>query len=382
MDFIPVNRPLLHKDDFKLLKEAFTSGWISSSGKYIEMFEEEWANYCQRKYGVAVSNGTTALQIAVESIGIKSGDEVIMPSYTIISCAQAIIRAGAKPIFVDSDPDTWCINPNLIEDKINSSTKAIMIVHIFGHPVDMDPIFNIASKYNLKIIEDAAEVHGAQYLSGRGTSSEKWIACGSMGDVSTFSFFANKLITTGEGGMVLTDDEEVYENLKSLRNLCFIPERRFLHNELGHQFRLTNMQAAIGINQIKRMEHIIQRKRDIAARYNKRFAGINKIKLPIEKYWAKSVFWVYSILLNDSINMDASELAELLRLKNIETRPFFLGMHEQPVLRKMGLASSENYPVCEKISRKGLYLPCGVGTTNSEIEYVSETVVEILDEIK
>jgi len=379
MSFIPVNRPLLLDEDFELLSDAFRTGWISSAGKYIDIFENDWAQFCGRKYGVAVSNGTTALEIAVESLGIGPGDEVIMPSYTIISCAQAIVRAGAKPVFIDSEPETWCINPDLIEEKINPFTRAIMVVHIFGHPVDMDPILKIASKYKLQIIEDAAEVHGAQYLSNRGLENEKWIRCGSMGDVSTFSFFANKLITTGEGGMVLTDNFDIYEKLKSLRNLCFIPERRFLHKELGHQFRITNMQAAVGVNQIKRMDKIIQRKREIADQYNKRLSGLKNITLPGEKSWAKSVFWVYPILLGDSVDFDAFQLAEILKSRNIETRPFFLGMHEQPVLKELGLCDQGSYPICELISRRGLYLPSGLGNTDEEIGLVSDCVLEILE---
>ena len=377
---IPVNEPLLEKEDFDLLEDAFKTGWISSAGKYVEQFEHDWASYCGCKYGISVSNGTTALQVAVESIGIEPGDEIIMPTYTIISCAMAVIRSGAKPVLIDSKKDTWCIDVDKIESKITPKTKAIMVVHIFGHPVDMDPVIEIAKKYNLKIIEDAAEVHGAEYLHKRGTDSKKWIRCGSLGDVSTFSFFANKLVTTGEGGMVVTNDKEISDRAKSLRNLCFREDRRFKHTELGHQFRFTNMQAAVGIKQIKRMDKIIEKKRWAANEYHKRLQDLESISLPIEKSWAKNVYWVHSILLNDEYGMDAYQLASKLHEKGVETRPFFLGMHDQPVFKKMNLFKNEKYPVADYIAKYGLYLPSGLALTIDQIDFSADAVKEVLSE--
>lgn len=377
---IPVNEPLLEKEDFDLLKDAFDTGWISSAGKYVEEFENDWAEYCGCKYGVSVSNGTTALQVAVESLGVTSGDEVIMPSYTIISCAMAVIRCGATPVLIDCEPDTWCININNIESKITSKTKAIMVVHIFGHPVDMDPVIELAQKYKLKIIEDAAEVHGAKYLTNRNTKEEKWQMCGGLGDVSTFSFFANKLITTGEGGMVVTNDKEIADRAKDLRNLCFRKDRRFKHTELGHQFRFTNMQAAVGINQIKRMDKIIERKRWAAAEYRKRLGGVDSISLQVEHAWATNVYWVHAILLKDTCNIDAYQLASKLYDKGVETRPFFLGMHDQPVFHEMGLFLNEDYPVTDYIAKNGLYLPSGLAVTLEQIEYSCNALKEALNE--
>jgi perosamine synthetase len=377
---IPVNEPLLTKDDFKLLEDAFNTGWISSAGKYVNEFENEWAKYCGCKYGISVSNGTTALQVAVESIGVTPDDEVIMPSYTIISCAMAIIRAGATPVLVDSDPNTWCIDVEKIESKITKKTKAIMVVHIFGHSVDMDPVLKLAEKYDLKIIEDAAEVHGAEYLSQRDSKNKKWIKCGGIGHVSTFSFFANKLITTGEGGMVVTSDKQIAENAKNLRNLCFRTDRRFKHTELGHQFRFTNMQAAVGINQIKRMDKIIEKKRWAAKEYFERLKDIDLIQLPIEKSWAKHVHWVHSILLKEFSHIDAYELADRLKKKGVETRPFFLGMHDQPVFNDMGLFLNEKYPVSDYIAKNGLYLPSGLALTIEQIEFSSNALREALSE--
>lgn len=379
MAWIPVNEPALEAEDFDALKDAFDTGWISSAGRYVEEFESEWSAYCGQSHGIAVSNGTTALQVAVEAVGIGAGDEVIMPSYTIISCASSVVRAGATPVLVDCDPLTFGMTPNEVAAKITSRTKAIMVVHMFGHPVDMDPIIALADKHGLVIIEDAAEVHGAKYLSGRAGSDPVWQPCGGIGHIATFSFFANKLITTGEGGMVLTNDPKYAEKARGLRNLCFRTDRRFLHTEHGYQFRMTNMQAAIGINQVRRIESIVDKKRAIAARYTERLSDIDAIQLPFEHKWGKSVFWVYSILLGDERELDATEFAAKLKNKGVETRPFFLGMHEQPVFHKMGLFVGEHYPVTERIACKGLYVPSGLAITDDQIDNVCAAVRETLN---
>ena len=249
---------------------------------------------------------------------------------------------------------------------------------MFGHPVDMDHVMRIAQKHNLVVIEDAAEVHGAKYLSNRSTNNSVWQCCGGIGHIATFSFFANKLITTGEGGMVITNDPEYAQKCRDLRNLCFKPERRFLHTELGHQFRLTNIQAALGVGQVKRIESIVQRKRDIASAYTARLAGLQQVQLPLEHSWARSVFWVYSMVLADDVGYDAQEFAKRLRQRGIETRPFFLGMHEQPVFKEMGLFMDEAYPVTERIAARGLYIPSGMAITEQQIEDVSKAVHDVL----
>jgi perosamine synthetase len=376
--FIAVNEPLLEEEDFRALEEAFRSGWISSAGKYVDEFENRWAAYCGQRHGIAVSNGTTALQVAVEAAGIGPGDEVIMPSYTIISCAAAVVRVGAIPVLVDCDPITFCMNSGDVAARVTDKTKAIMVVHMFGHPVDMDPIMALATKHGLIVIEDAAEVHGAQYRSGWREGRNDWQTCGGIGHISTFSFFANKLITTGEGGMLLTSDDAMAQKCRDLRNLCFRSDRRFLHTELGHQFRLTNMQAAVGVNQIGRIESIVDRKRRIAGRYSDLLSDIPGIQLPKEEAWAKNVYWVYSILLGDERAMDAVQFAAALRARDIETRPFFLGMHEQPVFHDMGLFAGETYPVTERIARKGLYVPSGLAITDAQIEAVAAAVRDVL----
>lgn len=378
MTWVPVNEPALAQEDFAALSDAFNSGWISSAGRYVDEFEERWAAYCGHSHGIAVSNGTTALQVAVEAAGIGAGDEVIMPSYTIISCASAVVRAGGVPVLVDCDPDTFCMDVDAVAARVGERTRAIMVVHMFGHPVDMDPIMKLAEQRGLVVIEDAAEVHGAKYLSGRDGNAPHWQTCGGIGHVSTFSFFANKLITTGEGGMVLTSDPQIAERARSLRNLCFRSDRRFLHTEHGYQYRLTNLQAAIGVNQVKRIEEIVDRKRQIAADYTERLRDIPDIQLPIERDWAKSVFWVYSILLGEDRDLDAVQFAAALREQGVETRPFFLGMHEQPVFHDMGLFKGEHYPVTERIARKGLYIPSGLGLTGEQMHVVSDAVRAVL----
>lgn len=378
MTWVPVNEPALSDEDFAALSDAFKSGWISSAGRYVDEFEESWAAYCGQKHGIAVSNGTTALQVAVEAAGIGAGDEVIMPSYTIISCASAVVRANGVPVLVDCDPGTFCMDVEAVAARITPRTRAIMVVHMFGHPVDMDPIMALAERHGLIVIEDAAEVHGAKYLSGRNGNAPHWLTCGGIGHISTFSFFANKLITTGEGGMVLTSDERMAERSRSLRNLCFRTDRRFLHTEHGYQYRLTNMQAAVGVNQVKRIEKIVDRKRQIAADYTVRLGDIPGIQLPMERDWAKSVFWVYSILLGDDRDLDAVGFAAALRARGVETRPFFLGMHEQPVFHDLGLFKGERYPVTERIARKGLYIPSGLGLTGAQMDIVSDAVHAVL----
>lgn len=375
---IPVNEPLLAEEDFLALQDTFRTGWISSAGKYVDEFEDKWAAYCGVGHGIAVSNGTTALQVAVEAVGIGAGDEVIMPTFTIISCASAVVRAGGKPVLVDCDPVTWCMQADQVAAAITPRTKAIMVVHMYGHPVDMDPIMALAEKHGLVVIEDAAEVHGALYQSKRGTPDATWRKCGGIGHIATFSFFANKLITTGEGGMVVTDNPEYAARARALRNLCFRSDRRFLHTEHGYQFRLTNMQAALGVGQVARIEQIVERKRWAAEQYRERLSDLPQLQLPVEMPWARSVFWVYAMVLADDVPFDAVGFASRLKAAGVETRPFFLGMHEQPVFHDMGLFKGESHPVSERIARRGLYVPSGLALTLEQIELVSAAVHQVL----
>lgn len=380
---IPVNEPVVGEAECKNVMDCLRSGWISSAGSYIEEFEKEWAARCGVRYGIAVSNGTTALQIAVDSLGLRPGDEVILPTFTIISCASAVVRAGLRPVLVDSEPANWCMDVEQIRSCITARTRAIMPVHMYGHPVDMDRVTALAKEFGLVVVEDAAEVHGAEYLSGRHGATREWRTCGGLGDLAAFSFYANKLITTGEGGMIVTDDPSRAEKLRSLRNLCFRPPRRFYHTELGYNFRLTNLQAAIGVGQIARLPQIVARKREIAARYSERLQGMRWLQLPTEQPWARSVFWVYGVVLHDAVQLDAQGLAGRLAALGVETRPFFLGMHEQPAFHEMGLFrdSAGRYPIAERIARRGLYLPAGLAITDEQIDLVCEALERIAREL-
>ena len=362
--FIPVNEPSLNGNEKKYVLEAIETGWISSEGPFVKEFEIKFSEYVNRKYGIAVSNGTAALEISIKALGIGMGDEVIMPTFTIISCAGAIIKAGATPVLVDSDPTTWNMDVNQIVGKITEKTKAIMVVHIYGLPVDMDPINELAKRYDIKIIEDAAEQIGQTY---------RRMPCGSFGEISTFSFYPNKHITTGEGGMILTDDELLAEKCKSLRNLCFNKERRFVHDELGWNYRFTNLQAAVGLAQLERLDELIEKKRRIGKLYGELLFDLDQVQLPLVKTdYAENIYWIYGIILNDKVGFDAKEAMEKLNKMGIGTRPFFWPMHKQPVFNKMGLFNNTIYPVAEKIALRGFYIPSGLAITDDQIRVVSD----------
>jgi perosamine synthetase len=367
---IPVNEPWLTQLELGYVAEAVQSGWISSAGRYIDEFERRWAEYCGVPFGIAVANGTVALEIAVECLGLEPGDEVILPSFTIISCAGAIVRAGGVPVLVDADPHTWCMDVNQVADRITPRTRAIMPVHIYGHPVEMDPLWELAEAHGLRILEDAAEAHGALYRGRR---------CGGLGDIGCFSFYANKIITTGEGGMVLTGNPAFAERARSLRNLCFRPERRFYHTELGHNFRLTNLQAALGVGQLERIEELLAHKRWMGQRYGDLLSGIPGLALPVERPWATNVYWMYGLVLDEDTGLDAVTFARELKARGVDTRPFFLGMHEQPVFHQRGLFAGERYPVTERLARQGLYLPSGLTLTAAQMDTVVAAVRDVLE---
>jgi perosamine synthetase len=370
MQPIPVNTPLLDGNERKYLLQCLDTGWISSEGPFIKQFEEQFAKIVGRKFGVAVSNGSVALDAAVVALGLGAGDEVILPSFTIISCAAAIVRAGATPVVVDADPLTWNMTVEGVAAAITPRTKAIMVVHLYGLPVDMDPILALAGKHGLKIIEDAAEMHGQSY-KGR--------PCGSFGEISVFSFYPNKHITTGEGGMIVTDDPLVAEKCRALRNLCFQPKKRFVHDELGWNFRMTNLQAALGVAQLETLVPHIVRKREIGRRYNDLLQGLPDLQLPLTRTaYAENIYWVYPLVLGDSYGFDADEAMRRLNAHQIGTRPFFWPMHEQPVFRKMGLFAGVHCPVAERIARRGFYIPSGLGLQPAEQEEVARAVRLVL----
>jgi perosamine synthetase len=368
-EYIQVNEPDLGGNEKKYLMECIDSGWISSEGPFVKEFEEKFSHKVGRKFGVAVSNGSVALDLAVLSLGLETGSEVIMPTFTIISCAAAIVRAGLTPVLVDSDPISWNIDTSKIEEKITPKTKAIMVVHIYGLPSDMNPILEIARKHGLKIIEDAAEMHGQTY---RGAP------CGSFGEISAFSFYPNKHVTTGEGGMIVTDDSALAEHCRSLRNLCFQPKRRFIHEELGFNYRFTNIQAALGLAQLERLDEFVIRKRKMGEVYYAALSDLKQIELaPRKMDYSENIYWIFGIVLSDEVHFDAEEAMQRLSKLNIGTRPFFWGMHEQPIFNKMGLFCNERYPIAERISRRGFYIPSGLALTVDQQHIVIEAVKKI-----
>ena len=371
---IPVNEPLLNGNEKKYLNECIDTGWISSEGPFVKDFEEKFAAKIGRRFAVSVCNGTAAIDIAIEALKLQKDDEIIMPTFTIISCINAIVRLGLKPVLVDSDEHTWNMSVEQIESKITKKTKAIMIVHIYGLPVDFAPIYQLAKKYNLQIIEDAAEAHGQQH---------KNTYCGALGNISTFSFYPNKHITTGEGGMVLTDDEDIYHKLLSLRNLGFTPPRRFVHYELGYNMRLTNLQAALGLAQLERLDEFVAIKRKMGAIYTHLLQDMQEfIQLPLpETTYAKNIYWVYGIVLKANIPMDAQTTIQKLADRGIGTRPFFYPMHKQPVFKKIGLFDDgESYPVAENLGERGFYLPSGLALKEQDMKIVVQTLKAVLEE--
>lgn len=373
---IRINEFSLAGNEGKYLKECIETGWISSGGPFVRKFEERFASFVGVKYGIAVCNGTAALETALFALGVKAGDEVIMPSFTIISCAIACIRLGAKPVLVDIEPETCTMDVDQIEGRITSKTKVIMAVDIYGHPVNMDKVLDLAKKYNLKVLTDFAESQGAQYHSER--KGKHWLRCGSMGDIAATSFYGNKIITTGEGGMVVTNNEKYSRRAKAYKNLCFGEKERFNHVEIGYNFRMTNMQAAVGVARLEQIEKFIGIKRGMAQYYKSGLSGIKQVRFLTEKPYAKSVYWVYAIQLQPESGICAKELMEKLRERGIETRPFFKGLHSQPALIKLGLFKGEKYPRTDSAYKYGLYLPSGLALTKEQVDKVVRILRSVL----
>lgn len=370
MDFIPVNEPLLNGNEKKYLCECIDTGWISSEGPFVREFEEKISLTAGRKYGIAVSNGTAALEVALQALEIGPGDEVIMPTFTIISCAMAVTKLGAIPVLVDSKMDTWNMNVDDIESKITKKTKAILIVHLYGLPVEVDKVLKIAQRYNLKIIEDAAEMHGQTY-NGK--------PCGSFGDISTFSFYPNKHITTGEGGMVVTDDGYLAERCRLVRNLCFRQDRRYVHDELSDNYRFTNLQAAVGLAQLERLQEFVAKKREMGKYYTENLSDIKGLKLPIaHTEYADNIYWVYGIVFEKDVQISNQEMQKLLAEEGIGSRTFFWCMHEQPVYVNNGFFIDEKYPTSEYLARKGFYIPSGLALTKEQMKIVVSKVNKIM----
>jgi len=362
--FFPVAEPSITEREIRYVLDAVKSGWVSSLGHYIFDFEKRFAEYVGVKYALTTTNGTTALHLALASLDIKGGDEVIVPDLTFVAVPNAVAYTGAKPVFVDIDLETWCIDPEAIKKAITARTKAIIPVHLYGHPADMDAVNQIAEEHGLYVIEDAAEAHGAEYEGKK---------VGSMGHVGVFSFYGNKVITTGEGGMITTDDEAVYERARFLRDHAMSKERRYWHTELGFNYRLTNIQAALGLAQLERIEELLDKKRLIFKSYEEFLGGFGAIRLNPEKKWARNTFWMVCLILGKDIKITRDELMLELRKMGIDTRPFFYPMSQMPIYK-----SNSGNSAAYDISGKGLNLPSGGNLNRKDIEFISQSLLALL----
>jgi len=368
---IPVNAPFIPEKSKELVMRALGDGWISSAGPYLQDFENKFAAYIGVKHAIAVNTGTAALHVALLSLGIKEGDEVIVPSFTMAASWMAVMYTGAKPIFVDVTKDTFTIDPELIESKITKNTKAIMPVHIFGHPANMDSIMKLVKKHNLYVIEDAAEAHGATY---------KGVKVGGIGDINAFSFYANKIVTTGEGGMVTTNDNNLAKQARRYRDLCH-SSKRFIHDDLGYNYRMTSLQAALGIGELSEIDKFIEIKTKMATRYFAQLKDIPGLTLPITKEWATNVYWMYGVVVDAKIfGMSKDDLRAKLLENGVDTRDFFYAPDVQPVIIDRGLTGG-HYPVTTNLSNNGFYLPSGLALTPAQIDQVCETIHSIYAQV-
>jgi perosamine synthetase len=365
----PVSKPLVTNQDIKSINSVLKKSWISSDGPEVKKFEIQFSKYVNQKFSIAVSNGTAALEIALKALGIKKNDQVIIPDFTIISNALAVIKLEATPIFIDCNLDDWNMNINLIEKKINKNTKAIIITHIYSFSNDMKKILELCKKYNLFLIEDAAEVIGLKYKNQM---------CGSFGDVSTFSFYANKHITTGEGGMISTSNKKIYEKCKDLRNLCFGKKDRFNHTDIGWNYRMTNIQAAMGLTQLKNINRVIYKKKQIGLDYYNILSKNNKLQiLPASNYNSENIYWIVGILIKNKL-MTASALAKKLLKYGIMTRPFFYPMHSQKILKNFKSNFNDNFYNSSYLGKYGLYLPSYFELKKNDIIKICKKINNIL----
>lgn len=371
---VPVSRPLIDKTELELVSRAVIEKNLSGlGGNFVSEFEQKFAAYCQTKYALTVNSGTTALHLALAALGIEKGDEVLASTFTNMATFFAILYQGAVPVPVDSEADTLNIDPAKIEKLITPRTKAIIVVHIYGHPVDMDPILAIAKKHKLFVIEDAAEAHGAEYKGKR---------VGSLGDVGCFSFYANKIITTGEGGMVTMNSEKVMEKARLLKNLAFGTVNKFMHQDIGFKYQMTNLQAAIGVAQMSKIDWIIERKREIARFYNDAFKDIPEIVTPIEKGYAKNVYWMYNILLSGSLAKKRKEFMDELLKLGVESREDFVPFNMQDIFIKKNMTRAGDCPVTNDFFDRGMYLPSGNDISQEELDYVVKQVHHVVDRLK
>ncbi len=361
---IPVCEPTLGGNELKYVTQAVETNWISSAGSFIRDFETKFADFCGVKYAIACANGTVAMHLAMATLGLEPEDEVIIPTFTMIATANAVTYCGARPVLVDMEPTYWQMDIDMVAAKITPRTRAIVPVHIYGHPTDMDPLRALAERHGIAVIEDAAEAHGAEYKGRR---------AGSLGDAAGFSFYGNKIITTGEGGMVTTDNREIAKLAWNLRDHAFSHERHFWHKYVGFNYRMTNLQAAVGLAQMEQIDGFVDARRGNAAAYTRRLATIPGIRTPAEAPWARNVYWMYGILVDEAAyGMNRDQLREVLADHGVETRTFFIPMHCQPVYWQQ--YKGERYPVAEDLCKRGFYLPSASSLTEGEIEYIADVI--------
>jgi perosamine synthetase len=360
---IPVFEPWLSENVRRYVLDCVESGWISSLGEYVPRFERNFARFCEAAHGVATSNGTTALHLALVTLGIGAGDEVLVPDLTFIATANVVRYTGATPVLVDAHPTTWTLDPDDARRKVTARTRAIIPVHIYGHPADLDPVLELAAGHGVAVVEDAAEAHGARYRGRR---------VGALGRMGAFSFYGNKIITTGEGGMVVTDDPALAERARFLRDHAMDPHRRYYHPEVGYNYRMTNVQAAIGCAQLEQVEAILQRRKAIAAAYAAGLAGVPGLTRPPGAPWAESVYWMYSVLVEPAFGRDRDAVREGLRARGVDSRPFFVPLHEQPPYR-----TAAPLPVATRLGRTGINLPSGTGLGAEAIGLVCRALREL-----
>jgi perosamine synthetase len=373
---IPVSEPVVGDEEVANVVDCLRTGWISSAGSYIQRFEEGVADAAGRAHGVAVDNGTNALITALAALDLPPGSEVLVPSLTIMSCARACMVNGLVPRFVDVDPETWTMTPESVAEHVGPDTSALMLVHLYGHPADIEPLLEIASVHDLRVVEDFAEAIGSRYRDR---------PCGSFGDISCTSFYANKTLTTGEGGMCVADDPILADRLRSLRNLCFGRDRRFMHEGLGFNFRMTNLCAAIGVGQLERLQTNITIRRSIAAAYRSGLAPLEDeglLHLPVERPWAFNTYWMFSVVLSERIAASVPEFQQALRDRGVDSRPFFHPLHRQRVFEDQPWWRDQSLPVAEVLGERGLYLPSGLGLRDDEVRHVCTAVREVCREFR
>lgn len=360
---LPVGMPALVGNEKAYVMDCLESTWISATGKYVDRFQRAFAEFCGVRHAMACTNGTVALHVALVALGVGPGDEVLMPTLTFVATANAVTYCGGVPVFVDAEPDTWNMAPALVEAKITPRTKAIIVVHLFGHPVDMDPITAVAKRHGLAVVEDAAEAHGAEYKGRR---------VGSLGDIATFSFYANKIITTGEGGAVVTDNADLAARVRQLIGHGMDPGRRYWFPVVGYNYRMTNVTAAIGLAQLEKAPWHLDQRIAIARMYEQRLGALPQLQLPVQKPWARNVYWMYCVILGDQVRTARDDVMAALAKRGIETRPFFSPMHVLPPYEP--LAAGQRFPVADRLASRGITLPTWAGLQPDDVEFICEAL--------